>query len=192
TEARPGDAADGDPAPAPLPGLARQLLAHGVPAVVAMQSSVSDRYATAFGALMYRALATMERPDPLTALCEARRNIEAARCRDDDRVDPILAEWATPVLLLSCPSLPLYDPAAPMATVAQQAEPRLAEGVVVRRVGDFVGRRREQRLILAALDDAQGAGVLIRGLGGVGKSTLAAQIVHELAAQDWLVVSRVG
>ncbi|MCP4534886.1 MAG: ATP-binding protein, partial [Delftia sp.] len=37
-----------------------------------------------------------------------------------------------------------------------------------------------------------GAGVLIRGLGGVGKSTLAAQIVHELAAQDWLVVSRVG
>ncbi|MCP4534757.1 MAG: CHAT domain-containing protein, partial [Delftia sp.] len=96
TEARPGGAADGEPAPAPLPGLARQLLAHGVPAVVAMQSSVSDRYAAAFGALMYRALATMERPDPLTALCEARRNIEAARCREDDRVDQILAERATP------------------------------------------------------------------------------------------------
>jgi hypothetical protein len=52
---------------AALPGFARELLARGVPAVVAMQAPVSDPYATELGARFYRTLAIAERPDPLAA-----------------------------------------------------------------------------------------------------------------------------
>ncbi len=57
----------------------------------------------------------------------------------------------------------------------------------------MVGRRCEQRLILRALRDPDGAGVLIHGIGGVGKSTLAAQILHRLATADnFLLISLKG
>jgi anion-transporting ArsA/GET3 family ATPase len=57
----------------------------------------------------------------------------------------------------------------------------------------MVGRRREQRLILRALRDPGGAGVLIHGIGGVGKSTLAAQILHRLTTGDnFLLISLSG
>ena len=57
----------------------------------------------------------------------------------------------------------------------------------------MVGRRREQRLILQALRDADGAGVLIHGIGGVGKGTLAAQMLHRLADDDgFLLISLKG
>lgn len=175
-----------------LPGLARQLLARGVPAVLAMQAPVSDPYATHLGARLYRALATFERPDPLAALAEARRSLEIDR-RDGHVPSPIdLAEWATPALYLHGPALPLYDPEEPFEDVQPPPEPRFALGVVVRRVGEFVGRRREERRILQALRDPDGAGVLLHGLGGVGKSTLAAEILKSLSEQGWLIATVFG
>ena len=188
------EAADGTAAalPAALPGFARELLAKGVPAVVAMQAPVSDPYATELGARFYRSLAVAERPDPLTALVEARRSVEIDRQNGTLAGRGDLAEWATPALWLRGPSLPLYDPDLPFEEIQPPPEPHLAEGVVVRPVGEFVGRRREKRLVLQTLTgtgrDGR-AGVLLHGLGGVGKSSLSAEVLRTLLEDRRLVAS---
>jgi tetratricopeptide (TPR) repeat protein len=178
-----------------LPGLARQLLGYGVPAVLAMNAPVTDTYAARLGARVYQELATQQRPDPLAAVSEARRQIDAelrmAPAGSSDARLAERAEWATPVLSVRGPSLPLFDPTEDFEELQTPPEPRLAPGIVVRGVGDFVGRRLEGRLLLAALRGRR-AGVVIHGIGGVGKSTLAAQLVADLGEQAGLVVSVAG
>ncbi|ONH33969.1 hypothetical protein BL254_18895 [Protofrankia sp. BMG5.30] len=179
-----------------LPGLARGLLAHGVPAVLAMTASVTDRYATELVSRLYGELADRAVPDPLAALADARRAVEA-----DRQALPIsdlragLVEWATPALFLRGPAIPLYDPAAGFETIIEPAEPVLADGIVVRRVGEFVGRRGELRTLTRVLRGEQAGtqtGVVIHGMGGGGKSTLAAQLVAGIGERAGLVVSLAG
>ena len=173
-----------------LPGLARTLVELGVSAVIAMQAPVGDDYATELMEGVYQAL--WQDPRPLAALAEVRRRLEEARLRrrPGDRPPP---EWATPALFTAAASTPLYDPAAPHEDLREPEEPVFDEGVVVRRIGDLVGRRRDQRLIRRALRDPGRGGVLVHGIGGVGKSTLAAHILHQLAVADGaLVVSVAG
>ena len=69
--------------------------------------------------------------------------------------------------------------------------PVLAEGVVVREVGDFVGRRAEMRQARRTLTE-KNAGLVLHGIGGVGKSTLAAEVLRSLGEDAGLVVSRAG
>jgi MoxR-like ATPase len=89
--------------------------------------------------------------------------------------------------------LRLYDPKEPFEGIKEAPGPVFDPRVVARRIGDRVGRRREQRLILRALRDPTQAGVLIHGIGGIGKTTLAAQILHRLAEHDgFLLVSVEG
>jgi len=170
-------------------GLARELLAHGVPAVLAMTDSVTDHYATELAAEMYQRLARAEHPSPLTALSQARRVLEARRQQLPDQ-DPRAAwpEWATPALFLAGPPLPLFDRAHSADRVPVPAETVLDEGMVVRKVGDFVGRRAELRGLLSALRDPDRAGVLVHGMGGVGKSTLAAELLHHYETHDQVIV----
>ncbi|MGH3934224.1 MAG: AAA family ATPase, partial [Pseudonocardiaceae bacterium] len=66
-----------------------------------------------------------------------------------------------------------------------------ALGGMIRRVGDFVGRRGELRSLLRDLRGGQ-RGVVLHGIGGIGKSSLAAQLVDQLDAQAGLVVPIVG
>ncbi|MGX9886635.1 tetratricopeptide repeat protein, partial [Streptomyces sp. NPDC002276] len=172
-----------------LAGLARELLARGVPAVLAMTEAVTDHYATELAAEIYRTLAQAEHPNPLTALSQARRTLEARR-RELPESDPRAAwpEWATPALFLAGPPLPLVDRAHSVDRVPQVAEAVLDEGMVVRKVGEFVGRRAELRRLLSALRDPQRAGVLVHGIGGVGKSTLAAELLHHYGTHGRLIV----
>ena len=128
----------------------------------------------------------------MAALGHARRNIEDKRRADTSALRPP-PEWTTPSFFCAAAPLRLYDPSAPFEDLKEVPEPTFDPGVVVRRIGDMVGRRREQRLILQALRDADGAGVLLHGIGGVGKSTLAAQILHRLADDDsFLLISLEG
>ncbi|WP_078632393.1 TIR domain-containing protein [Streptomyces resistomycificus] len=170
-------------------GLARELPARGVPAVLAMTESVTDHYATELAAEIYRTLARAEHPDPLTALSQARRTLEARR-RELPESDPFAActEWATPALFLAGPPLPLFDRTHSVGQVPLEPEAVLEEGMVVRKVGEFVGRRTELRHLLAALRDPQTAGVLVHGIGGVGKSTLAAELLHHYGTHNRLIV----
>jgi tetratricopeptide (TPR) repeat protein len=175
-----------------LEGLARELLSRGVPAVVAMAAPVTDRYATTFVAAAYQQLATREEPVPLAAVSDARRVVEAARraLPEGDRWGAI-AEWATPVLMQAGPALALFRHADGEEELPAPAEPVFDPAMVVRRVGEFVGRRTELRDLLGALRGS-GAGVVVHGIGGVGKSTLAAQLVEQLGADGGLVVAVSG
>ena len=87
-------------------------------------------------------LATDASPDPLLALAGARRAAE----RDRQALSPGSplrgpAEWATPALTTRALRLPLFNRREPFGPVHPPQAPVLAEGVVVREVGDFVGRR---------------------------------------------------
>ncbi len=62
---------------------------------------------------------------------------------------------------------------------------------MVREVGEFVGRRREMREARRALG-GQKAGLVLHGIGGVGKSTLAAEVLRSLGGDAGLVVSKAG
>jgi hypothetical protein len=83
-----------------LPGFGRTLLEGGVPAVLAMTSSVGDLYATDLLAGTYGELArSPDAADPLAALSDARRQIESRRAQlapADPRAN--LADWAAPAL----------------------------------------------------------------------------------------------
>lgn len=171
-------------------GLARELLARGVPAVLAMSDDVTDQYVTELAGEMYADLARAERPNPLAALSRARRQLEARRLRlpaDDPHVGQ--PEWSAPALFLAGPPLPLFDAGVRTERVPSTPDPVLDDRLVARKSGEFVGRRTELRRLLAVLREADGAGVLIHGIGGIGMSTLAAELVRQLDYSDRLVVA---
>ncbi len=169
-----------------LSGLARSLSAAGVPAVLAMTATVTDRYATALASALYRQLALREAPEALTALSRARCVLEEQRRISGDAFRP---EWATPVLFLRGPSLPLYHLSQGIDTdVRPPSAVHLDPSVAVRGVGDFVGRRAELRAMQSALRHGM-RGVLLHGIGGVGKSSLVAELIGRLGG---LVASVMG
>ncbi|GIH27589.1 hypothetical protein Aph01nite_58990 [Acrocarpospora phusangensis] len=176
-----------------LGGLAQGLSESGVPAVLAMTGAVTDVYATMLTEAVYRELAVRPAPDVLTALSEARRDLEQARrSAPASSLGADLAEWATPALFLRGPVLPLYDTDDGVdTTVTAPPAIRLDPGVVVRAVGDFVGRRAELRVLRAALSKAHRS-VVVHGIGGVGKSSLAAELIGRLGSDAGLVVSAFG
>ncbi|MFC4531558.1 tetratricopeptide repeat protein [Sphaerisporangium dianthi] len=186
----PGQA--GQPASADLTGLARGLSAAGVPAVLAMTAPVTDPYATALAESLYYELAVRDIPEVLPAFCDARRRLEQARRRlPPGTLGASLVEWATPALFLRGPSLPLYNPDDGFEDIAPPVDPQFADGVPLRKVGEFVGRRAEIRTAVAALR-ADGAGVLLHGIGGVGKSSLAAELLRRLGADAGVIVSAIS
>jgi tetratricopeptide (TPR) repeat protein len=171
-----------------LGNLAEGLVRRGVPAVLAMTAPVTDGYATALTADLYRQLAGAQRPNPLSALSRARRALEQQRTSAvQNHRAPGWAEWATPVLVASRPGTAWFDTADPQVRLVDKTTPDLGTDMVVRAVGDFVGRRSEEHTLAAALRDDRHAGVLIHGIGGVGKSSLTAQLLLN-SETDHLIV----
>ncbi|MEU2236698.1 tetratricopeptide repeat protein [Streptomyces vietnamensis] len=177
---------------AELPGLARSLLDNGAQAVLAMNSAVSDDYATELCARLYEALASRPDTDLLTVFSEVRRELA--------REPRPLPEWATPALFLADPasrpggalSAAPRD-GAPSATPESLSREPDAQTVVVdgtvRGRHDFVGRRRTLRQ-LAGTEPR----ILLHGIGGVGKTSLAAELVRRFtaAAADGVVAAVAG
>ncbi len=176
-----------------LSSIAESLMDRGAPCVVAMNAPVSDRYATEFGGLLYKYLASAQRPDPLSAFFEARLGVEKMR---QDETAPqekaALADWAAPALYVRAKPLDLYDPRAPRETIETRTEPSLTPGVCVLGPGHFVGRRRDLRLLFRAMENPERAGVVAHGIGGCGKSSLAARLFQRLSKDGWTVASVAG
>jgi Tfp pilus assembly protein PilF len=91
----------------PFTGVATALVRHGIPAVVAMQTAISDRAAIAFSRELYHRLAA---GDPIDlAVVEGRRAIGRPGRSD---------EWGTPVLFLRARECRLFaEPAGDRAEV---------------------------------------------------------------------------
>lgn len=168
-----------------LRGLACSLIAAGVAQVLAMTAAVSDMFAREFCELFYRELALAQRPEVLPALTRARQLIERSRA------DDTAPEWPTPALYMHGTSIPLYTLGQPQPPERlTPPDPYVGPDIPLRAIGAFVGRRFDLRALVAAV--CAGPGVLIHGIGGVGKSSLAAELLRRLRADAGLIVPIVG
>jgi len=179
----------GDAEEVALPSLARGLLTRGVPAVLAMTSDVSDRYAIQLASRFYRSLASRQQaPDCLAAFSDARRELEGERQKlPPDDPQAALAEWWTPALYLRTESRPLFG-ASEGAGARRPAEAGTAVGgLTPRSLDDFVGRRADLRVLSQVLRSDQPAAI-VYGIGGMGKTSLAIRLMTMLSDETDLVL----
>jgi tetratricopeptide (TPR) repeat protein len=149
------------------PGLAENLVRNGLPRVLGMQGPVSDSGATSFAGAFYSALG--KGADLPLALRAGR--VELA-------VHGEPHEWAVPSLTLSQFAGPLASPEGTTPRVKEPfeevEESFRIENVTYLKKG-YVGRREMERRLRRAME--RGRVVVIHGLGGIGKSTLAARFL---------------
>src|SRR5882724_4347664 len=149
-------------------GLAEALVRGGLPRVLGMQSTVSDGGATAFAFGLYAALG---RGTDLPAALRAGR-VELA-------VHGGPHEWAIPTLTLRGDAGPL---AAPEGSAPREKTPFEVAAEVFRIAGvsyldrGYVGRREAERRLRRAFERGERV-LVLHGLGGIGKSTLAARFL---------------
>jgi tetratricopeptide (TPR) repeat protein len=188
-------------AAAGLEGLAAALVQHGADRVVAMQTSVSDGYATRLAGLLYESLAGDTTTTVADALARARRDLETARLRAAQaggRVAP--PEYGVATLLSAGGDPPLWDASATPAPLARRTLAPSGRSVRELPIGYLIGRRPQLRKALAvlrgtskALDEfGVAAGVALTGIGGIGKTALAGRIRGRLTEDGWLVAVHDG
>ena len=182
-------------------GLAATLVRHGADRVVAMQASVSDMYATTLARRFYEILATRPGASVAAALADARRELEeqrqAAARSGGSRLAP---EYGVATVLAADGDPPVVNPAAAPARFARATQLRSGGGVRRLPIGYLIGRRRQLRTATAALRGGQAAldrfgalsGVLLSGVGGIGKTALAGRIETRLAGEGWLPAVHFG
>jgi tetratricopeptide (TPR) repeat protein len=173
------------------------LLRAGVPSVIAMQTSVSDHYATQLATAFYKHLAQPERPLVSRALAAARKEVEKARREAVQRNAPLAQtqpEYATATVYLAGDEAPLADYSLRKEPLRERPVYHVAGPVPQLRIDDLIGRRRELRLTLRTLRDPsrRHAGVVLTGLGGVGKSAVAGRVMQRLQEEGWRVAAHAG
>jgi len=181
-----------------LPAVADELVSSGAPAVIGTETSVSDRYATLVFARVYAELAKAPEPDPATALAAARRQVLQA-CenseRSRDRHEQVLSGWSVVTIQAASSRETLFDPEAVRSgqRAPSKSIPMLGK-IPALKVGSFVGRRREQLEIPRFLADEDRGGVVLHGIGGIGKTSLAGEILRRSREQrpDLVVVTVSG
>lgn len=159
-------------------GTAHALLQGGVPSVVAMRYAVGDDYTRSLAVELYRALFAHPRPKKLAEALTQARN-ELARSADlrfaaADAATPVLYGEEDPVLKWEEGRSPALDPLN--RRLHQIAELTIAE------YAGFVGRTWELAGLGASfIGSAESLTAkpvaLVTGLGGMGKSALAAEAV---------------
>ncbi|WP_165742383.1 CHAT domain-containing protein, partial [Candidatus Thiosymbion oneisti] len=170
---------DRDPAPkvaqAPVHSLTSALIQAGLPAVIGWDGTVADTAAIRFAATLYQRLA--EREALALAVAEARRAL-----LDADQ-EQIRSDWHLARLWLGSDA----DGAAPLVTGRRKrsllpashiSKTFLGKEVPVASHEMFVGRRRELQHALRSLDAGRHAGLILTGMGRLGKSSLAARIAN--------------
>ncbi|MFJ1974178.1 CHAT domain-containing protein [Streptomyces sp. NPDC087903] len=155
-------------------GMARGLLQHGVPTVLAMTATVSDLYATELASMFYQLLAADHAVDPLTALTQARQGLEQAR-EQADRTAPGQAqvEWWVSTLFTGADPGPLHMP-------AERPVPERTARI------PFVGRRSELRTLGRVLKSHE-PHIMLHGLGGSGVRSLANALAERLPGAPRIV-----
>lgn len=180
-------------------GLAADLVRAGVPRVVAMQSAVTDAYATALAKAFYDRLAgpPSEGSQPAlagtsTTACDALAHArhEAGVMLRREYGDKVADEWPAPTLLLSDRDEPMIDSDLVAVRLAELA--LVGAGGVLPVLGEagLIGRRHEIRTAVRAL--RSGRAVALTGIGGIGKSSIAGRLASRLVDDGWLVSTTQG
>ena len=152
-----------------LRGIGTSLLQGNLPAVLAMQYSILDESGIEFASKFYEELS--QGSSVLEAVNEVRLRLYDLRGKDR-------ADWGLPALYLRTPEIHLIDttmPPKPQATKPEQVD---IGGLPV--VRGFVGRKNEIRDIRQAINWPQMPAVYVYGLGGVGKTALAAKVIEKV------------
>jgi len=152
-----------------LKGVGTALLQDSLPAVLAMQYSILDESGIEFASKFYEELS--KGSSLLEAVNEVRLRLYELRGKDR-------ADWGLPALYLRTPDIRLIDPTIPPLRKPTEAERIDIGGLPV--VRGFVGRKKEIRDIRQAINSPQIPAVYIYGLGGVGKTALAAKIIEKV------------
>ncbi|WP_246277671.1 tetratricopeptide repeat protein [Phytohabitans rumicis] len=184
-----------------LHGLAARLVREGADRVVAMQAAVSDRYATDLAGVFYQVLAGDPDSGVGAALARARREVEERRLTAITAGQPAgRPEYGVPTLIAAAGDPPLRTSSLPPQPLSQPTLPPGGRSVRELPVGYLIGRRAPLRTGLGVLRgtrkavDAYGAagGVVLTGIGGIGKTAVAGRIVHRLREDGWLSVVHDG
>ena len=165
---------------------AAALGTHGAAAVIGTETSVTDIYATRLFARLYGRLARACDPDVIAALADARREVQHELETSHDKRDQGLAglgEWAVVTVLAASPTVTVLDPDTTAAVPRPPQPPQIA-GLAARGPWYFVGRRAEQRTWPADLTSPDRAGIVVHGIGGTGKTTLAAELTTRVLTQN--------
>ena len=161
-------------------GVTNQLLQIGVPTVIAMGFSILDFYATAFAAQLYRMIAEQHHiPMAFQNAVDHIRTLQNA-----NRHNQLPPQHIIPQLYANQSMEDLLDWQQPEQKLRYEAFKFISgENKLLLEHADnfrFIGRRRERRDALAALNQEPPQPVLLKGQGGVGKTTLAVHLVQRL------------
>jgi tetratricopeptide (TPR) repeat protein len=161
-----------------VPSLAEDLLGLGFPAVLGWGRPVLDADATAAAAAVYDRLAAGF--TPVEAVLHAHAEMERGKAKHWHLLRFFVA-GPLPLAPVSPPRTPGRRPAPPPTSRRRFLSKKdNTTGSVVDRQ-DFVGRRRPlQRFVRALRGGDRPAGVVVHGLGGVGKSSLACRLCDRL------------
>ncbi|MEI6103913.1 MAG: tetratricopeptide repeat protein [Methanothrix sp.] len=167
-----------------LGGICQGLVDDEVPLSIGWAASISDDVANQFARSFYRTLAAGRPVD--RALVQAR---QAVRETCEKRGDP---SWTLPVLYSATDQGLVFDPdprrpkeVPPRKIGPQRPLPGMIEGYAEH----FVGRRREQQSLITALRDGSIQTVIITGLGGSGKSSLATRLAWKLEGDGFTPIA---
>ncbi|OLB81479.1 MAG: hypothetical protein AUI14_03120 [Actinobacteria bacterium 13_2_20CM_2_71_6] len=183
-------------AAAGMEGLAAALVRHGADRVIAMQTTVTDGYATRLAGALYEFLALDATIAVADALAHARFALEAQR-RKAARASGRLSrpEYAVATLLAAGDDPPLRDVSATPEPLQRRTLAPSGRSVRELPMGYLIGRRHELRTALAVLRNTSGAvdtfgasaGAALTGIGGIGKTALAGRIRSRLTENGWLI-----
>ncbi len=162
-----------------VPSMAEALIAQGARAILSWGRPVEDRTATAAAAHLYGKLAAGYQL--AEALASTYQQLFQQNVRDWHLLRLYVQGECPGALVEVLGDLP---PSAPEPAYQQFLDPD-TQLVRVAKPSEFVGRRRTLQRCLKAIRTS--LGVLIHGLGGVGKSTVTARLLERMVGYHRLV-----
>jgi tetratricopeptide (TPR) repeat protein len=179
--------------------MAAALVARGADRVVAMLAPVTDTYATTLARHFYAELSAHPELPVGLALARARYLAEEDRPQEDGDRPPV-PEYGVATLLAAGGDGPLINPAVPQVALTVMTTPPGGKGVRELPMGALIGRRPQLRAAMGVLRRTPEAvrrsgvagGVVLTGVGGIGKTALAGRVVSRLRDEGWLVAVHEG
>jgi tetratricopeptide (TPR) repeat protein len=168
-------------AQAAVAGMCQALTAAGLPLALGWAASVADERATAFAETFYHELLAGEPVPAAAALARQRVERDGLHRKAAGGEEQQELTFLLPQLYAARPVEVLFDPqGGPEKFQGLETRYELLPGGVKGLKEGFVGRRREQQRLLPALRSGATTFLLLHGLGGQGKSTLATRLVDRL------------